>query len=230
MNQKISDVQRYLQEMKADGWLLYDFHRNNELAHLFLEISPQKLTARQFFYWIPAIGDPIRLVHAIESDVLDKWPGEKRQFHSWQSLHEELGKILVGAKRIAMEYSPKNLLPYVSKVDAGTVDLIRSYGAEVVSSSSFLLRFTSILTQEQGQSHIRAGEALERIVKETWDWIQKKLGAKEKFGEFEVQQQMIPGSMEKQVEGRIGLTSCISKLSIYVPVPCKFTSMLWPVR
>ena len=193
MKKKIADAQRYLQELGADGWLLYDFHRNNELAHLFLETSLQKHVTRRFFYWIPAKGEPVRLVHAIESDVLDAWPGEKRRFLSWQSLHEELRKILTGAKRIAMEYSPDNAIPYISKVDAGTVDLIRSFGIEVVSSGPFLLRFTSVLTPEQGHSHIRAGAALDRVAHETWEWIRERLRKEEPFGEYEVQQQMVRG-------------------------------------
>lgn len=193
MKEKLLDAQRYLREMKVDGWLLYDFHHSNDLAHLFLEIPPQKKVTRRFFYWIPAQGEPVRLVHAIESDVLDAWPGEKRHFLSWQSLHEELGKILSKAKRIAMEYSPNNAIPYISKVDAGSVDLIRSFGVEVVSSGPFLLHFTSVLTKEQGQSHVRAGAALSRIVDEAWDWIREKLKSKEPFGEFEVQQQMLRG-------------------------------------
>lgn len=201
MKQKIYDAQRYLQEMGADGWLLYDFHLSNPLAHLFLETSPKKHVTRRFFYWIPAEGEPIRFVHAIESDVLDAWPGEKKLFLSWQSLHEGLKNILSGAKRVAMEYSPNNAIPYISKVDAGTVELIRSFGVEVVSSGPFLLRFTSVLTKEQGESHIRAGKALDRIANRAWEWIRAKLHAGESFGEYEVQQQM-----EREFE-RLGLES-----------------------
>lgn len=193
MKQKIHDAQRYLQEMGVDGWLLYDFHRNNELAHLFLEISPEKHVTRRFFYWIPARGEPVCLVHAIESDVLNAWPGEKKQFLSWQSLHEQLRKILSGAKQIAMEYSPNNAIPYISKVDAGSVELIRSFGVEVVSSGPFLLHFTSVMSKEQGQSHVRAGAALNRIAKEAWDWVREKLKIGESFGEYDVQQEMMRG-------------------------------------
>ncbi len=191
MKQKVLDAQRYLSEIGADGWLLYDFHRNNELAHLFLEISPEKHVTRRFFYWIPAKGEPVRLVHAIESDVLDAWPGEKKHFLSWQSLNAQLKEILSGAKRIAMEYSPMNAIPYVSKVDAGTVELIRSFGAEVVSSALFLPYFTSVITEEQGKSHIRAGQALDRIVGEAWDWIREQLNAKGSVQEYDAQQQIL---------------------------------------
>lgn len=193
MKQKIQDAQRYLKEMKADGWLLCDFHHSNDLAHLFLEISPQKHVTRRFYYWIPAHGEPVRLVHAIESDVLDAWPGEKRQFLSWQSLHDQLRKILAGSKRVAIEYSPNNAIPYISKVDAGTVDLIRSFGVEVVSSGAFLAHFTAVMTAEQGKSHVRAGAALDRIAHETWDWVAGRLKAGEGMTEYDVQQEILRG-------------------------------------
>lgn len=80
MKKKVEQAQKYLQEKQLDGWLLYDFHKNNELAHRFLEIPAAKMTTRRFFYWIPAKGTPVRIVHAIEAGVLDAWPGEKRVF------------------------------------------------------------------------------------------------------------------------------------------------------
>src|SRR5271154_4395637 len=94
---KIADAQRFLREMGADGWLLYDFHKKNELAHLFLEIPVSAHVTRRFFYWIPKVGEPIRIVHAIEPKLLDEWPGEKRLFLSWQSLSKELKTVLAGS-------------------------------------------------------------------------------------------------------------------------------------
>lgn len=188
---KIEQAQKYLQEMKADGWLLYDFHKSNDLAHLFLEIPSETMTTRRFFYWIPARGAPIKLVHAIESFVLDGMPGEKRIYSSWQSLQGELGKILKGKKRVAMEYSPKNAIPYISKVDAGTVDLVRSFGVEVVTSGNFLPHFTAVFSEQQGQSLIRAGKALDRIVNSAWTYISSHLKAGKSLTEYEVQQKIV---------------------------------------
>ena len=188
---KIDQAKGYLKEMGIDGWLLYDFHQNNPLAHQFLEIPSHTLTSRRFFYWIPVQGEPVKLVHAIESHVLDRWPGEKRVYLSWQSLQEAVGKLVKGSRRVAMEYSPKNSIPYASRVDAGTVDLVRSFGVEVVSSAPFLPHFTAVLTEEQGQSHIRAGKALDRIVEDTWGWIAKRLKGKEGITEYEVQQKIL---------------------------------------
>jgi Xaa-Pro aminopeptidase len=187
MRNKVAEAQKHLQEKHLDGWLLYDFHHSNELAHRFLEIPPAKMATRRFFYWIPAKGNPVRIVHAIESEMLDAWPGEKKVFSSWQSLEKELENVLKGKKRIAMEYSPKNAIPYVSKVDAGTVDLIRSFGVEVASSADFLLYFTSVLTDEQIKSQQWAAKALKEIVNGAWKLIGKILKQGKSISERDVQ-------------------------------------------
>ncbi len=184
--EKIREAQKRLKEIGADGWLIYDFHKNNELAHLFLEIPRDQMTTRRFFYWIPVEGEPVKIVHAIESHVLDKWPGRKRTFLSWQSLQNEVKEVLKGVKRAAMEYSPMNAIPYVSKVDAGTADLIRSFGVEIVSSGNFLPYFTAVLSESQAASHLRAAHALDRIVHDAWKWIGEHL--KKGISEYDVQQ------------------------------------------
>jgi Xaa-Pro aminopeptidase len=189
--EKIAEAQKYIQEIGADGWLLYDFHKNNELAHQFLEIPRGQMTTRRFFYWIPAKGQPIKIVHAIESSVLDKWPGDKRIFLSWQSLEREVGEVLKGARLIAMEYSPKNAIPYISRVDGGTIDLVRSLGVEVVSSGGFLPHFTAVLTEKQAESHRRAGRALDQIVNGAWDWIAAHLREGKEITEYSVQQKIV---------------------------------------
>ncbi len=188
---KIQEAQTYLKQMHLDGWLLYDFHGNNELARHFLEISKTQMTTRRFFYWIPADGDPIKIVHAIEAHVLDHVPGEKRTFLSWQSLEKEVAKALKGAKKIAMEYSFKNAIPYISRVDAGTVDLIRSNGVEVVSSGDFLPHFTAVLSESQIQSQIGAGKVCDRVVNEAWKWIGEHLRDGKLITEYDVQQKIL---------------------------------------
>jgi Xaa-Pro aminopeptidase len=172
---KIAKVQSYLQQLRIDGWLLYDFHRNNSLAHAFLEIPSGIMATRRFFYWIPAVGEPVKIVHAIEDQMLESWPGEKRVYSSWQNLEKELQSLLNGSKCVAMEYSPNNSIPYVSKVDAGTIDLVRSFGVKVSSSADFLLYFTSVLDQEQMDSQRRAATALSGIVAGAWEFIRKQL-------------------------------------------------------
>lgn len=188
---RIKEAQKYLQKSKLDGWLLYDFRKSNELAHYFLELPSHAVVTRRFFYWIPAKGDPVKLVHAIEAHVLDELPGKKRTYLSWQSLEEELKKILKGKKRVAMEYSPKNTIPYVSRVDAGTVELVGSFGAKVVSSQDFLAFFTASLSKSQIESQIRAGNALDEIVADAWEWIAKHLKNGKKITEYDVQQKIM---------------------------------------
>jgi len=188
---KIRKAQEFLQEMKADGWLLADFHRNNPLAHLFLEIPPELHLTRRFFYWIPAKGDPVRIVHAIEPFSLASWPGEERIYLSWQSLRKEIGAVVAGAKRVAMEFSPMNGNPYVSCVDGGTVDLVRSFGAEAVSSGSFLSHFTAVISPAQGESHLRAAAALDQIVQDTFRWIGERLKQEKPVDEYGAQQKIL---------------------------------------
>jgi len=185
--EKIKRAQGYLKERHLDGWLLYDFHRNNDLAHLFLNIPASRIATRRFFYWIPVQGKPIKLVHAIEAHMLDGVPGEKKIYSSWQSLEQHLGEILQGKKRIAMEFSPKNAIPYVSKVDGGTIDLVRSFHVEVVSSADFLLNFTSVIDEEQAKSHIRANRALLEILEGTWQLV----GKLQLANEWDVQQHLL---------------------------------------
>ncbi|HSX26458.1 MAG TPA: M24 family metallopeptidase [Chlamydiales bacterium] len=191
MKKKIEEAQKYLKEMGADGWLLYDFHRSNTLAHTFLEIPHSQILKRRFFYWIPAHGEPVKVVHAIEPHVLDHCPGTKRTYDSWESLQKEVAAALKGAKRVAMEYSPKNAIPYISRVDAGTVEFVHSLGIEVVSSGDFLPKFTAVMDEKQAQSHIRAANELDQIAKDTWKWIADHLKRDKPLTEYSVQQKIL---------------------------------------
>lgn len=186
---KILDAQKILREQKIDGWLLYDFDGMNSLARRFLEIS--SMTTRRFFYWIPSRGDPVKIVHAIEQGALDAFPGEKKIYHSWQLLEGHIGSLLAGKEKIAMEYSPRNMVPYASKVDGGTLDLIRRAGVEVVSSASFLPHFTAVLTAEQAASHQEAARALDEIAGEIWKWIGREMNEGKKISEYDVQQKIL---------------------------------------
>lgn len=181
----IEKAQKYLKECRFDGWLIYDFHGSNPLGRQFLGIKPEQMTTRRFFYWIPVTGKPVKLVHAIEAHTLDALPGEKKIYSSWQSLETQLRDILKGAKQVAMEYST---IPYVSFVDGGTVDLVRSFGPKVVSSAEYLAHFTSVLSEGQIQSHLRAAKALDQIVACMWPWIGERLG---KITEYDVQQEIV---------------------------------------
>lgn len=184
----IEKAQKFIQESHFDGWLIYDFRGNNPLGRHFLKINPEWMTSRRFFYWIPATGKPVKLVHAIEDQVLDSMPGEKRVYSFWESLERELKAILKDAQKVAMEYSPKNAIPYVSHVDGGTIDLVRSFGCNVVSSADFLPHFTAVLTEKQIESQRRAGKELDHIVSLMWGWIRDHIG---KITEYDAQQKIV---------------------------------------
>jgi Xaa-Pro dipeptidase len=185
---RIRDVQQHLVKDKIDGWLLYDFDGINPLARDFLKIDPGALITRRFFYWIPVKGDPIKILHVIEPHVLSNLPGNVLVYLKWQELEAQLGKVLKGAKTVAMEFSPRNAIPYLSKVDAGMVDLIRSFQVEVVSSASFLQYYTCVLDPEQFKMHREAAALLDQVVQEAWEKISTALRNGTKINEYQVQQ------------------------------------------
>jgi Xaa-Pro aminopeptidase len=201
---KITHVQTYLHEHHIDGWLLYDFHRRNHYACEFLEIPASTHLTRRFFYWIPREGDPVKIVHAVEPCVLDHLPGDKKIYHTWESFDESLKTLLQGKQVIAMEYSPRNRIPYVSLVDGGIIDLIKELGVHVVSSGAFLQYFTCVWTPRQLALHLEAASHLDQIASDTWQWIARHLQDKVIFSEYDIQQ-FIFEEIEKRgcvMEGR----------------------------
>lgn len=187
----LNAVQKDLKQNRLDGWLLYDFRRSNDLACRVLEISPQQLLTRRLFYWIPADGTPLKILHNIESHVLDHLPGEKAIFFSWQDLENQLARCLSNSQIVAMEYSPKNGIPSVSKVDAGTVELIRSLGKEVVSSANLLQLYTCVWDESKLISHKFAASILSQIADEVWELISTCLRQNNELTEYDVQQFML---------------------------------------
>lgn len=181
----IEDVQQKLHKEKLDGWLLYDFRRTNDLACSFLKIPEDQLLTRRFFYWIPVSGEPIKIVHSIEPFALDHLPGKKVLYQTWQEWESQLKNALNGIKRIAMEYSPRGMIPTVSKVDGGTLDLVRENVDEIVSSADIIQYYTSVLTDWQLKSHLYAAKVVDQTVEKAWNFIKEGLG---KVTEYEVQQ------------------------------------------
>lgn len=179
---ELKTVQKMLKEENVAGWLLYDFKRSNPLACQFLEIKDHALLTRRFFYWIPVEGEPLKIVNAIEDLVLDHLPGKKVTYSTYQDLKNTLQKFLP-KKRIVMEYSHE--IPAVSKVDGGTIDLIRSCGAEVLSSGNLLQHFTAVLDEWQLQTHLKAAHFLDQTAKKTFEWIKGHFGT---ISEYDVQQ------------------------------------------
>ena len=176
-----------VREAGVDGWLFYDFRRSNPTAHRVLGLPPSAFFSRRWFYWVPAAGEPVALVSAVESHVLSSLPGNKRAFRTWQEMRQILAGLVSGTKRVAMEYVPENAIPYVSWVDAGTVELIESLGPQVVSSADFAQRFEAVLTLEQIESHRAAGKALLRAKDGLYAWLRERLLAGAELDEYVVQ-------------------------------------------
>ncbi len=188
MNKKISAIQAQLKEQHLDGWLLYDFARSNPLACKVLELSEKVFTTRRFFVWIPAEGEPVKIVHQVEPYILDYIDGKKKIYTKWEELEKYLAKLLAPFKKVAMEYSPKNAIPYISKVDAGTLEVIRSCGVEVCTSADLLQKYTAVLSTDQIKSHFKAAKFLEQTIDKIWARIADSIKSGSLTNEWEVQQ------------------------------------------
>ncbi len=185
---KIKRTQELLQEKGFDGWLLYDFRRSNPLAGRFLEISPGQNLTRRFFYWIPVKGDPVKIFSSVENP-LRHLPGKEKVFRSWQELHQVLKETIQG--KVAMEFSPLGATPEVSRVDGGTIDLVRQCAKEVVSSGDLLQEFTTVWDDAKWQSHQRAAGFLDKLAAETWNFIRASFKGRAAIDEYQVQKFML---------------------------------------
>ena len=187
----VTAVQAALQAGHLDGWLLYDFHGSNPIASRLLGTAEAaKMTTRRWFYLVPAVGEPRGLVHAIERTTLDAVPGSKTIYAGRQQLEAALTNLLTGMRRIAMEYSRNCAIPYVSRIDAGTIDLIRSRGVEVESSGDLVQQFEAVWDTDALATHRDASERLYRIKDRAFDAIARGLKDGVALTEFSVQQQM----------------------------------------
>lgn len=187
IEEKIAKIQTQLNEQGLDGWLLYDNHGSNRLVRELLEIPGEIVLTRRFFYWIPKKGEPEKIVHRIEEESLEFLPGKKRVYLSWIELERAVAELLKGVKKIAMEYSPRNANPYISKVDAGTMEVVHDCGVEVFSSADILQSFTSVLTESQIRSHFEASAALQKTVENVWSFISEALTKNKRITEYDVQ-------------------------------------------
>ncbi len=186
-----SAVQRALDEDDLDGWLLYDFHGSNPIARRIAGLSgAAKLTTRRWYYLVPASGEPRALVHRIERDTLAHLPGRRRIYSGRAELDMGLAELVRGMGRVAMEYSPACAIPYLSRVDAGTVERLRSLGAEVVSSGNLVQRFEAAWDPAALATHRDASRHLHAIKERTFELIRDRV-AGGTTSEYEVQQQMV---------------------------------------
>ncbi len=191
MVERIKSIQQALREQKIEAWLLYDFWKRNEYAQRILDYPKHILNTRRFFYLIPATGEPRKLVHSIERWNLDHLPGEKTIFLSWQSLESGLQDLLKGVKTVAMEYSPNNAIPYISKVDAGTIEMVKRTGVNVVSSMNLAQYFEARWTEAAYRDNLETAAAMRQIVDLAFRFMKDRIVRKERVTEYDVQQFMM---------------------------------------
>ena len=188
-HQRIAEIQQALRDVTGlGGWLFYDFRGSDPLAYRVLRLDPTRHMTRRWYYWIPARGQPVKLVHRIEPHTLDELPGETVQYAAWDEQRTCLARILDKAKQVAMQYSPLNAIPYISRVDAGTIELIRSFGVEVVTSADLVQRFEAVWNDYQLDSHRDAAAKLRRIVDEAFTHVGASISAHTPLTEYGLQQ------------------------------------------
>ena len=187
----LNAVQTALQQMGLDGWLLYDFRGLNVLARRVLGIGSEGHLTRRWFYFIPARGEPRKLVHRIESGALDAYPGSRQIYLRWQELEAGVGALVQGSRRVAMEYVPRNANPYVSRVDAGTVELVRSFGVEVVPSGDLVQLFEACWDDEQWAMHQEASRHTRSAYDVAFQFIRERTRNGGSVRETEVQQRIM---------------------------------------
>jgi len=182
----LSAIQSALRERNLDGWLFYDHHHRDPIAYRVLGLSEKLMVTRRWFYLIPANGEPQKLVHKIESGHLDSLPGTKRTYAARQELFDGLKQMLSAHRDLAMQYSPNNAVFTISLVDAGTVELIRGLGKNVVSSGDLIAQFEATWTEDQIKTHFAARDSIDAITTAAF----QEIGRRVRSGgtnEFEIQ-------------------------------------------
>ena len=189
----LAAIQEELRREKLDGWLFFDHHVRDPLAYRVLGLDASRVPTRRWYYFIPASGEPRGLVHRIEAGMIDAIPGEKIPYSRWTEQVSGLEKLLSGARRIAMQYSPHCAIPYVSMVDAGTVELVRGAGVEVVSSAELIQAFEARWTPESLESHLEAGRRVDRVRREAFQMIGERTHNGGSTDEFAVKNFVLAG-------------------------------------
>ncbi|MGH9776064.1 MAG: M24 family metallopeptidase [Candidatus Acidiferrales bacterium] len=186
----IKAIQSELRAAKIDAWLFCDILHRDPLAYRILGVK-DVMAKRRWFYLIPAKGAPRKLVHRIEAGTLDGLPGAKQEYVALTEMEKGLGRLLAGVKTIAMQYSPRNNIPYISLVDAGMVELVRSFKKKVVSSANLVQQFEACWSAEQLASHFAAGKIVDRITRDAFARAGALVREKRELSEFDLQQWMM---------------------------------------
>src|ERR1044071_8991088 len=195
---RVAEIQAALRGAGLDGWLFYDFRRSDPLAYRLLKPPTPGVPTRRWFYYVPVVGEPVKVVHSIERYRLDALPGRKIIYRSWQELHAAVRDALASGglqskrvviKNVAMQYSPMGDIPYVARVDAGTLELVRSMpGVNVVTSADLVQQFEAVLTPERLASPREAADKIHRVIQEAFAEIARRMRANEPTTEYDIQQ------------------------------------------
>ena len=197
---RVAAIQAALREANLDGWLFYDFRKSDPLAYRILQLHLHNITSRRWCYYVPASGEPVKIVHAIEREKLDTLPGRKIVYLPWQQLHAAVREALTGkaegnggdtGRRVAMQYSPENAIPYLSRVDAGMIELVRSFGVEPVTSADLVQIFEAVWTPEQKRTHDVAANNIHQIIQDAFAEVARRIRADEPTTEYDIQQFMV---------------------------------------
>lgn len=202
-HERVREIQRALADAQLAGWLFYDFRKSDPLAYRILKLDQQSFASRRWFYYVPAAGEPVKIVHRIEHDKLDTLPGRRLIYMRWQQLQAHLREALNGPineqgrngsgndgeKRasVAMQYSPNNDIPYISRVDAGTIELVRSMNVEPVTSADLVQIFEAVWSTEQKSTHDAAADNIHRIILESFAEIGRRIRSEELVTEYDIQ-------------------------------------------
>jgi Xaa-Pro aminopeptidase len=209
-------VQKALKAAGLDGWLFYDFRGSDPLAARILKLRVRTASTRRWFYYVPASGEPTKIVHAIEQYRLDELPGKKIVYAPWEVLQKDIkNTLLANAKagkkpKVAMQYSPDGNIPYISRVDAGTIELIRGFGVDIVSSGDLIQQFEAVWNADQFAMHKTANEKTYQIIQEAFGEIKRRINAGIPTTEYDIQQ-----FMEKRF-GEEGMTQDSPDVSVGV--------------
>ncbi len=186
----LNGIQASLRDHQLDAWLLYDFHGINPIARRVIGLGDDRFATRRWFGLIPASGEPVWLHHAIEAHLFAHLPGKRVPFVAYRELQDGLRELLRGARRVAMEYVPGGAIPYVSRVDAGTLEMVRETGVQVVSSADLAQTFEARWSPEALESHRRAARGLKEVLQATFDHVTRSVRGRESITEHSVQQFM----------------------------------------
>jgi Xaa-Pro aminopeptidase len=186
----VEKIQASLRDLQLPGWLLYDFHGSNPIARHVAGLGSDRFSTRRWFGLVPQNGEPVWLHHAIEAHLFADLPGRRVSFVSYRELQEKLREILRGIERVAMEYTPGGVIPYISRVDAGTIELVRAAGPAVVSSADLVQWSEARWSAEGLASHRRAAQGLKEVLQATFAHVAREVGAGRELTEHAVQQFM----------------------------------------